>query len=58
MWMTGNHSGNVTATQTVQLNMPVNTTYMLSAWAAGNSADTDVVPQQIGTDNYIDLLIA
>ena len=55
MWMTGNHSGNVTATQTVQLNMPVNTTYMLSAWAAGNSADTDVVPQQIGTDNYIDL---
>ena len=52
--LTGNHSANVTATQTIQLNMPVNTTYMLSAWAAGNSADTDVVSQQIG-NNYIDL---
>lgn len=38
----GNHSADVTATQTVQLNMPINTTYMLSAWAEGNSADTFV----------------
>ena len=52
--MTGDHSGNVTATQTVQLNMPINTTYMLSAWAQGNSADTNVVANvMIGdTDLY------
>lgn len=53
VWLPGNHSGNVTATQTVQLNMPVNTTYMLSAWAAGNSADIDVYAHTVGTNNNV-----
>lgn len=53
VWLPGNHSGNVTATQTVQLNMPVNTTYMLSAWAVGNSADIDVYAHYVGTNNNV-----
>ena len=54
MWMTGNHSGSVTATQTVQLNMPVNTTYMLSAWAVGDSADTNVSAYIVNNTNIVD----
>lgn len=53
VWLPGNHSGSVTATQTVQLNMPINTTYMLSAWAVGNSADIDVFVHTVGANNNV-----